>query len=96
MNNYLTSLFRNSGLSESDISKCSDDLSQVLLLTLLGESESRLNDSECSEIKEFVKQGKIEKVLTLVKSKFDKNEFKILLQKILREVLKEYRNSVLA
>lgn len=96
MNNYLTSLFRDSGLSEADISKCTDDLSQVFFLSLLGEAESRLSDGECSEIKEFVKKGEIEKALTLIKSKFEQNEFKILLQKILRGVLEEYRNSVLA
>jgi hypothetical protein len=94
MNNYFLSIFKDSGLSEKDISGFLNDFTQIFFLTFLGKVENKLSEDECSEIKKYFEEGKIENIFTLIRQKFTDVEFSNLLMDIIVPLAKEYHSKV--
>jgi len=95
MNELFKKMFEGSGLSETKINDFYLSFASVIVLTILGVSKEKLNDSEIKQIQEMIKEKKLDEVFTLINSKYSENDWENMLVQNVTPIFKSYIEEVI-
>jgi hypothetical protein len=96
MKDLFRKLFQNYNLTDQEIETVSREFTFVALMSLVGATKNKLSDEEQQDVQSSFKEKNLEKILDIIKSKYDDKEWGVVLQQHIEPLVTDYVKNVFA